>query len=249
MPTAIPAPIRHRIWHSARAGQKPVAIAQALRISVRTVRHLLRNLEEHGRGALENQYGQCGRPATSQPPPLTQEALDLRAAHPSWGAGLIRVYLRRRHPAETLPSTRTLQRWFRRTCLPEAPAGRRPAAQAERARFPHEVWQIDAADQVRMRTGQCCWLRCVDECSGAFLRTIVFPPGVLGTRSRRRGPTRVAPGFRRMGTPPTFARGQWQTVGIGERFAASLGAVVDRSGNRDDLEPAARAAEKRRGGT
>jgi hypothetical protein len=45
---------------------------------------------------------------------------------------------------------------------------------------------MDAADQVAPRNGtQVCWLRTADECSGAVLKTEIFPPGVLerGARS------------------------------------------------------------------
>jgi len=56
--------------------------------------------------------------------------------------------------------------------------GRRPAIATLRAARPHQVWQIDAAEQVGLRSGQrVSWLRVVDECSGAVLRTVVFPQG------------------------------------------------------------------------
>jgi len=181
MPAAIPMPIRRRIWHCARAGQTVGAIAQSLNLSVRTVRHLLQRLQDDGAAALATGYAKCGRSAKEQPPPLVQEGLDIRAEHPTWGAGLVRVYLRRRHPQESIPSERTLQRWFRRTRLPAAPPGRRPEGEPERAIFPHDRWQMDAADQMRLQNGKgACWLRLVDECSGAFLRTVVFPQKLLG---------------------------------------------------------------------
>ena len=217
MPAAIPTPLRHRIWQCARAGQKAAAIAQALQLSVRTVRNLLQRLEEHGTAALADQYAHCGRPATQQLPPLVQEGLDLHADHPTWGAGLVRVFLRRRHPHEALPSERTLQRWFQRRRLPTAPPGRRPLAETERAHFPHAIWQMDAADQVRLQTGHnICWLRLVDECSGAFLRTVVFPPELLGACPGRPGAASLAAGFCGLGPAPASARGQRQALGIVE---------------------------------
>src|SRR5262249_55120771 len=40
---------------------------------------------------------------------------------------------------------------------------------------PHEVWQMDACEQIPLGNGQrVCWLRGVDECSGAILWTEVF---------------------------------------------------------------------------
>src|SRR6185369_3390478 len=115
--------------------------------------------------------------------PLHGPALDLRRDHPTWGAGLIRVILRRRFPRSTPPSVRTLQRWLRRAKLNPVPPGRRPAGQPARAEQPHDVWQVDAAELVRLKSGQpVSWLRIVDECSGAVLQTAVFPPRALAPR-------------------------------------------------------------------
>ena len=81
-----------------------------------------------------------------------QAALDLRGARPSWGAGLIRVILRRQFPHQSLPVVCTLQRWWERAGSPRtgraATCGREPTG----AR-PHEVWQMDAAEQVPLQTG------------------------------------------------------------------------------------------------
>jgi transposase InsO family protein len=118
---------------------------------------------------------------------LIEEALQLRRAHPTWGAGLVRVLLHRQYPADPIPAERTLQRWFRRAELIPAPSGRRAGASSyQRAPQPHDVWQMDAADQVALHNGtQVCWLRIADECSGAVLETTVFPPGVLARGTRR----------------------------------------------------------------
>jgi hypothetical protein len=45
-----------------------------------------------------------------------------------------------------------------------------------RAERPHQGWQTDASEDLRLQGKQrACWLRVVDECSGAFLKTLVFP--------------------------------------------------------------------------
>ena len=110
----------------------------------------------------------------------------MRRQHSTWGAGLVRVLLHRRYPANPIPAERTLQRWFRHAGLLPAPSGRRSGPSSyQRAQQPHDVWQMDAADQVALQNGrQVCWLRIADECSGAVLQTTVFPPGVLARGAR-----------------------------------------------------------------
>jgi transposase InsO family protein len=74
-----------------------------------------------------------------------------------------------------LPAARTLQRWFKKDAIPKAPPGHRPPASEDRAQQPHEVWQMDASEEIALRTGRrVSWLRVVDERTGAVLETIVF---------------------------------------------------------------------------
>jgi hypothetical protein len=124
----------------------------------------------------------------------------LRRAHPTWGAPLIRVFLGRDFPADTLPTARTLQRWFGQHGLAPAPKGRRPRPNPHRARAPHDVWQMDASEQVRLGNGQrVSWLRLADEHTGAVLTTQVFPLGPLERRRQRPRASRVAAGFPAVG--------------------------------------------------
>jgi hypothetical protein len=103
----------------------------------------------------------------------------MRTQHPTWGGGLIRVLLQEQGH-DGCASERTLQRWFQRSTLAPAPPGRRPDSEERRAQAPHDVWQMDAVDQLRIAGGQqVSWLRLVDECSGAVLQTVVFPPTLV----------------------------------------------------------------------
>jgi hypothetical protein len=151
MPRPLPVPVREILLRRWQQGQAVSAIAEDLDLVSRTVRHLLRRFRQQpGAGLLPAYHA---RP-TLTPPPLVEAGLRLRREHPTWGAGLIRVLLLQDYPEATVPSTRTLQRWFGRTGLSPAPAGRRPASVPPRADRPHRVWQVDAADQVALRTGQ-----------------------------------------------------------------------------------------------
>jgi hypothetical protein len=82
-------------------------------------------------------------------------------------------------PSDRLPCARTIRRHLRAAGLEPPRPGRPPAAarpRVPRAEQPHQGWQIDAAEGLRLKSQQrVCWLRVVDECSGAFLDTLVFP--------------------------------------------------------------------------
>ena len=124
-----------------------------------------------------------------------QKAVAMRKLHPTWGGGLIRVLLQEQGH-DGCASERTLQRWFQCSTLAPAPPGRRPDSDDRRAHHPHEVWQMDAVDQLRLASGQqVSWLRLVDECSGAVLQTVVFPPALLELGQTRCRARDVAPGF------------------------------------------------------
>jgi hypothetical protein len=177
MPAPIPLPLRQALWQRLRQGQSPATIAQELRLAPRTVRHLRRRLDDQGPDGLAPSYQRSHRPSDRTTQTLYEQTLAWRREHPEWGAGLLRIFLRRHHPRATIPCERTLQRWLQKAGLGPPPSGRRPASDTDRAQQPHEVWQVDAAEQVRLRTGQrVSWLRIVDECSGAVLATVVFPP-------------------------------------------------------------------------
>jgi transposase len=214
MPAPLPLPLRRLIERRADRGQSAAAIARALHLCPRTVRQLLQGLRQQG-WCLEPAYRPGpGRPADH---PLYAQALALRQQHPTWGAGYIRVRLAALAEAAVLPSERTLQRWFRRQGQLVAPPGRRTPAEAGRATAAHDTWQMDAVEQLRLGSGQgVCWLRLVDECSGAFLGTTVFPPLPLGAR-RRGGRARAAAGrLCPLGAAAPPARGQRQAVGVVE---------------------------------
>ena len=200
MPAPVPFAIRQAIARRHQRGETPAAIARALGRPVRTVQHLVARGRRQGAAALVPAYPRGERPRPRAAARARDQAVGLRRDHPTWGAGLIRLFLQL-PPGRRPPAERTLQRWFRRDGLGPAPKGRRPAAApAARAGRPHDVWQVDAKEQVRLRSGQrVSWLRVVDECSGAVLWTRVFPPRVLAEGPPGGGPGRVAAGLRPVG--------------------------------------------------
>lgn len=192
MPRATELSLRLAIARMARCGATPPEIARQLGLPVSTARDLARRALEAAAGDqpladLAPRYHTCGRPAGPDPP-LLEAVLALRRQHPRWGATRIRVELTRTHPDAVIPSDRALRRWLHHHGLAPAPSGRPRAGSRQRAERPHQTWQIDAADQKRLATGQMIsWLRVVDEASGAALHSRVFPPGLLRPGARRAG--------------------------------------------------------------
>jgi len=187
MPRATDLALRLALDRMARLGATAPEIARQLDLPLSTVRGLLRRALGAGDGrppeALLPRYQACG-PRPEAEPPLLEAVSELRRRHPRWGAGRIRVELIRDGHAAA-PSVRTIQRRLLRAGLAPAPPGRRRAASRARAAQPHEVWEVDAADQKRLADGRLIsWLRVVDECSGAVLHSRVFPPGATSPKSR-----------------------------------------------------------------
>jgi hypothetical protein len=121
---------------------------------------------------------------------------------------LILVILRERHPLQPWPTERTAQRWLHRAGLAPAPKGRRPGANPRRATAPHEVWQMDAAECIPLANGeQVCWLRMIDEFTGAVVRTTVFPPAALESGRHMARASGVTGGIYALGTAPARAGG------------------------------------------
>jgi len=182
MPRPIATADRQLIHRLAHQGLSLSAIAQRLKVSPRSVRRLLGRPAEQ----LAPCYERCGRPVDPSRPCWQQAAAALRREHPRWGAQRLLLDLAKQPLPGTPPPLRTLERWLARTDLPPAPPGRRPVERPARAQEPHERWQMDAMDQVRLGDGrQASCLRLVDECSGAPLGNRVFPPGQLGWGSGR----------------------------------------------------------------
>jgi hypothetical protein len=249
MPRPLPTPLRQAIWRRYQAGQDGPAIARALDLAPRTVRHLLDRFRRGDPALLSPSYDRCGAATPKPADGLVQAALDLRRQHPTWGAGLIRVRLRHRLPDGSVPAIRTLQRWFRRAGLSPAPAGRRPCSDSRRAQQPHEVWQMDAAELVKLRGGRLAsWLRIVDECSGAVLWTAVFPPGPLDPGAAHGDPGAIATGLRPLGPARAIAGGQRGAVGHTGRPADRLAVVVAGHGGGDQRQSPAAPSRQRGGG-
>jgi len=245
MPPPIPVPIRQAIFRLWQQGCGTRQIVASTGLPSPTVRRFLQRFRHRGRDGILPDYR--GPAATgAAPPEVVQAAVRLRRDHPTWGAGLIRVQLLLEAPGQPAASERTLQRWFVRAGLSPAPAGRPPRVDLNRATSPHETWQMDAKEHIRLyNNDEVSWLRLIDECSGAVLWTAVFPPRDLEP-SRPRGRPRAAPtGLRPLGVARSLPRRQRLALGGPGRLPHRVGALADRPGHRDALEQRAATAGER----
>jgi transposase len=169
MERAISVPQRQVIFQRAGLGHQADAIADDLGLSPETVRKLIARFGKAGATGITTGYSRCGRNQTRRADAvLIGVVIAMRREHPDWGAGIIRVILAEQYPDRALPSERAIQRALAQAGLNSAPAGRRRGGAGGRAKQPHETWQIDAADQMKLAgTAQASWLRIVDECTGA----------------------------------------------------------------------------------
>lgn len=179
MPAALAVPLREQMVQLHEQGHRLVEIAQQLNVRYSTLCRWWQRYGKEGAAGLTPRYDRCG-PQGPRDPPVQQAALALRRAHPTWGAGRIRVELVRQFPDRALPQVRAIQRWFRAAGLQPVRA-QRPPVQRPRGKQVHEVWEVDAKEQLRLADGSgSSVLSAVDEASGALLEATPFPPVSLG---------------------------------------------------------------------
>jgi hypothetical protein len=247
MPRALPLPLREQIVEAHQGGQPLTVIAQVLHLKYRSVRQIWGRYRQAGEAGLQTHYAHCGR-ASPFSPALHQAALTLKREHPRWGAGLIRLELAGQFPDQPLPRERTLQRWLQRAGLQPARPQPPPVAR-DRAQTVHEVWEIDAKEQMRLADGSgTSVLTVTDEASGALLEAVVFPPLPLGAGRPPGGAAGPGGVLRPLGATAADPGGQWDAVGQPLGPAAGAGAVVGGVRDRADLEPSPLSAGERQGG-
>jgi transposase len=252
MPKPVPIPVRQKIWERAALGESAASLAQFFDLSPRTMRHLLKRAREQGDAGLLPSYRGPSTLDHAYSDEVRQAILASRRQHRTWGAELIRVMLAEEQPQVAWPSSQTIRRWFRVADLAPAPAGRRlgSSSSSARARLPHQTWQIDASEHIPLADkSEVCWLRIVDEATGAVLRTDVFPPRVLDPgRSKRspEGPETLVP---EVGPARATASRQRRALGIAGRPAHRPGLLAGRTGRRGEGQSASLSPGQRGGRT
>jgi transposase len=192
MPQALPLALREQVVRRHQQGEALTQIAAALQVPYRTVRRWWHRYQQAGPEGLHTHSSRCGPKAPKAPPAVHAAALALKREHPSWGAGLIRLQLVEQFAASQVPQARALQRWFRAAGLQPA-RGKRPPVEKSRGQAAHQVWQMDAKEQMRLGDGTgTSVLSVTEEATGAVLGLAPFPPLSLAAREHRRGAGGVA---------------------------------------------------------
>jgi hypothetical protein len=187
MPAATAIQKREEIIRCREAGIGFAHIARQVNLPYMTVRSVWQHYQRTG--TVRPSYAACARTAVRKNPVIYQRAMALKQAHPTWGAGLIWVELLTEFEESQLPSERTLQRWFHRAGLVvQATQELGKAASVRRGHRPHEVWAMDAKEEMQLGDGSyASWLVISDEGSGAVLHTDLFPQQTLDIGSRCEG--------------------------------------------------------------
>lgn len=158
-----------------KADSSMIAVCKEHRLSYSTIRRLWQRYKTEGISGLKPHYDQCGCRQPQGETLIYRCALWLKRHHPDWGAAAIGVVLHDHYPQKSLPSERTLQRWFKAQHL-YPPKGLIAVSHPEPATAVHDIWQVDAKEKLHLHSGQvACYLTIVDEHSGSLLKAVVFP--------------------------------------------------------------------------
>ena len=181
MPAPIPIEIRRQIVDQYQAGLSLKEISDKLNLSYSTVRKIWSHWRKHNK--LTPNYEQAKQTGTHRYKEVYANAIDMKRQHPRWGAQLIRLELEKQYPDAELPAVRTLQTWFKQAGVNRtAKVKRERSTYVNRGCEVHEVWAVDAKEQMKLLDGNyVCWLTVTDEASGSILNCDTFSPQVLDT--------------------------------------------------------------------
>lgn len=164
---------REQVVSLRKEGHSCEAISEQLSLSRSNVRDIWTRYRRQGEAGLSTAYANCGPQGPKTPPLLLRAALWLKRRHPAWGTPRIHCGLRSRYGHAT-PSIRTLNRWYAAEGLVK-PRGQDVRERIGAARAVHNIWQVDAKENLVLADGQpACYLTIVDERSGAWLASLVF---------------------------------------------------------------------------
>lgn len=154
-------------------------IASQTGMNYNTVQSIVKRYKSHGQAGFQLRYDQCGRKRTYESERSYRLVRLYKRYHPSWGVGYILMKIKEKYPDLPLCVSRVYERRLKVSHLLSMPRNPPMATvyRAERAILPHDVWQIDAKEQITTLDGQpACYLTITDEKTGGALEARVFPP-------------------------------------------------------------------------
>lgn len=170
-------PLRQKIALAHTQGASYRSLSIEYGVNYNTIRSICMRYKASGEYGLVPRYSNCGRPIRPDSERSFRLIRLLKHLHPGWGIGYILAKIRVDYPDLPLQSERHYQRRLalKRTKLP---APQLPVFASDRARLPHDTWQIDAKERICLSDGkEYCFLNITDEKTAALLHTEVFPPG------------------------------------------------------------------------
>jgi transposase len=198
MSAALGIEIRQEIIERRQQGQSFRRIAAEMKQSYDTVRGIWQDWQ--AQGTLKPNYEACPHPGPRYDEALYVEAVEMKRAHPRWGAMVIRLKLQDQYDDAALPSVRTLQSWFRKAGVNRTPATQHKSQKVKRGQAVHEVWAVDAKERMKLADGsRASWLTVTDEASGAILEAEAFPPEALEPGGTHPGQSHPAKPVRDLG--------------------------------------------------
>ncbi len=172
--------LRHKIVSDRLKGLSFTAISVQYGIGYNTVRSICHRYLSEGEAGIIPRTSNCGRRVTFQSELAFRFVRLISHKHPSWGIPYILTRIRVYFPDLELQSERHYQRRIKRHIgSPPAPVLPK-SAPVDRARAPHDTWQIDAKERLQFTETpdqQGCFLNITDEKTTALLEAKSFPPG------------------------------------------------------------------------
>lgn len=147
MGRAINFALRERIMELRQEGTTIKSISEQLSLSLSTTKSLCRRFREKGVAGLTPSYSNCGSKTVLRfRDDCKGAALRQREQHPNWGAPRIRVELQQCSDVQpdkdsSLPSIRTLQKWYRAAGLYK-PRRQGSGPAIGRSTAPHNIWEV-----------------------------------------------------------------------------------------------------------
>jgi hypothetical protein len=172
--------LRQKIVLDRSKGRSFTSLSIEYGIGYNTVRSICHRYESEGEKGLLPQTANCGRLISAKAELAFRFVRLISYLHPSWGIPYILSRISLAFPDLVLQSERHYQRRINRH-KGLAPKPILPKAESEdRAREPHDTWQIDAKERLNFTQTpdhQGCFLNITDEKTSALLGATSFPPG------------------------------------------------------------------------